>query len=302
MTALHESRLPDVPLYARGKVRDVYDLGKHLLIVATDRISAFDCVMPNPIPGKGIILTQMSKFWFGMMDDIVPNHLVTTDVSRYPARLQKYSDQLEGRSMLVKKAERIDLECVARGFLAGSGWKEYQQTRAVCGHELPEGLRESDRLPKPIFTPATKAESGHDENISVAEAARRFGESLVDELQSLTLEIYDRGRTYAESRDIIIADTKFEFGYIDGKVALIDEILSPDSSRFWPRDDYEAGRSQDSYDKQYVRDYLEGLDWDKTPPAPTLPEEIVEGTMKKYREAYEKLVGAPIEIEESLGD
>ena len=286
-----------------GKVRDVYDLGKHLLIVATDRISAFDCVMPNPIPGKGILLTKMSLFWFDMMDDIVPNHLVTADVSRYPAKLQKYADQLEGRSMLVKKAERVDLECVARGYLAGSGWKEYGKTGAVCGHTLPEGLRESDRLPKPIFTPATKADSGHDENISVEEAANRFGRELVEELQSLTLEIYERGRTYAESRDIIIADTKFEFGYIDGRIALIDEILSPDSSRFWPRDDYQPGRSQNSYDKAVCPATISRVSiGDKTPPAPELPAEIVEGTLSKYRDAYEKLVGSPIDIEDGSGD
>ena len=293
MNAIQETSLPDVPLYARGKVRDVYDLGKHLLIVATDRISAFDCIMPNPIPGKGVILTQMSLFWFDLVDDIVPNHLVASDVSKYPAKLQKYGDQLEGRSMLVRKADRIDLECVARGYLAGSGWKEYGKSGEVCGHKLPEGLRESDRLPKTIFTPSTKAETGHDENISIAEAARLFGKDVVSELERLTIAIYERGRAFADTKGIIIADTKFEFGWIDGRLSLIDEILSPDSSRFWPKDSYAAGRSQDSFDKQFLRDYLDGLDWDKTPPAPELPAEIIEGTLAKYREAYERLVGSP---------
>ena len=292
MKTIQETNLPDVPLFARGKVRDVYDLGKHLLIVATDRISAFDCIMPNPIPGKGVILTQMSLFWFDLMDDIVPNHLVASDVSKFPAKLQKYRDQLEGRSMLVHKADRIDLECVARGYLAGSGWKEYGKTGMVCGHTLPEGLQESSRLPETIFTPATKADTGHDENISVETAAKLFGKDVVSELERLTIALYERGRAFAETKGIIIADTKFEFGWIDGKLSLIDEILSPDSSRFWPKDAYSAGRSQDSFDKQFLRDYLDGLDWDKNPPAPALPDEIVEGTLGKYREAYERLVGA----------
>jgi phosphoribosylaminoimidazole-succinocarboxamide synthase len=292
--ALQETVLTDVPLFARGKVRDVYDLDKHLLIVATDRISAFDCIMPNPIPGKGIILSKMSLFWFNMVDDIVPDHLLTADVSQYPARLQQYADQLEGRSMLVKKADRVDLECVVRGYLAGSGYKDYCNSGKVCGHVLPEGLQESDRLPEPIFTPSTKADSGHDENITVEEAAAEFGVDVVSELQRLSLAIYERGRAYADSCGIIIADTKFEFGWIDGQLTLIDEILSPDSSRFWPKDDYQPGRSQDSFDKQYVRDYLAGLDWDRTPPAPALPDEIIEGTLAKYREAYRKLVGEEV--------
>ena len=294
MKALQETNLTDIPLFARGKVRDVYDLDKHLLIVATDRISAFDCIIPNPIPGKGVILSKISLFWFNMVDDIVPGHLLTADVSQYPARLQQYADQLEGRSMLVKKAERIDLECVVRGYLAGSGYKDYCESGKVCGHELPEGLQESDRLPEPIFTPSTKADTGHDENITVEQAAAEFGADVVSELQRLSLAIYERGRVYADSRGIIIADTKFEFGWIDGQLTLIDEILSPDSSRFWPRDDYQPGRSQDSFDKQYVRDYLDTLDWDKKPPAPALPDEIIEGTLAKYREAYRKLVGEEI--------
>ena len=288
--AVRETNFPDVPLFARGKVRDVYDLGNNLLIVATDRVSAFDVVMPTPIPGRGIILTQMSLFWFRLMDDIVSNHVVTADVSQFPNRLQKYADVLEGRSMIVRKANRIDIECVVRGYLAGSGWKDYKKTGTVCGHELPPGLVESSRLPEPIFTPATKAESGHDENISVDHAAEIIGKEVIDELERLSIALYERGRSYADSRGIIIADTKFEFGWIDNRLSLIDEVLSPDSSRFWPKDLYEAGRSQDSFDKQYVRDYLETLDWNKTAPGPELPDEIVERTLAKYREAYDLLV------------
>jgi phosphoribosylaminoimidazole-succinocarboxamide synthase len=289
--AIQETNLPDVPLFARGKVRDIYDLGNNLLIVATDRVSAFDVVMPTPIPGRGIILTQMSLFWFDMMDDIVSNHLVTADIARYPALLQKYSDQLEGRSMIVRKAQRIDVECVVRGYLAGSGWKDYQATGEVCGHALRPGLVESDRLPEPIFTPASKADSGHDENISREQAAELIGSDIVSELERLSMALYDRGRAYAEARGIIIADTKFEFGWIDNRLSLIDEALSPDSSRFWPKDEYAPGRSQDSYDKQFVRDYLETLDsWDKTPPGPALPDDIINRTLEKYQEAYDRLV------------
>lgn len=288
--ALQVTNLPDIPLYARGKVRDVYDLGANLLIVATDRISAFDCVLPTPIPGKGRILAQMSLFWFSMMDDIVPNHLVTGEVDEYPARLHQYADQLEGRSMLVRKAKRVDIECVVRGYLSGSGWRDYRKTGMVCGHRLPEDLRESDRLPESIFTPATKADSGHDINITRDRMAELAGDDVARELERLSLAVYNRGRAYAESRGIIIADTKFEFGWIDNKLALIDEIMSPDSSRFWPVAKYQPGRPQESYDKQFVRDYLDGLDWDKTPPAPPLPPEIVERTLAKYQEAYRQLV------------
>lgn len=294
MTAgLQETSLPDVLLFARGKVRDVYDLGDTLLIVATDRISAFDCVLPTPVPEKGSILTQMSLFWLSLMGDLLPNHLITADVAAYPVGLRKYADQLEGRSMLVHKAKRIDVECVVRGYLAGSGWKDYQKTGAVCGHALPPGLRECEKLPQPIFTPASKEASGHDINVSREEVARLVGQQTAEELERLSLAIYDRARTYAEQRGIIIADTKFEFGWIDGKISLIDEVISPDSSRFWPVATYEPGRGQDSFDKQYVRDYLESLDWDKTPPAPPLPEAILAGTQAKYREAYERLVGKP---------
>jgi phosphoribosylaminoimidazole-succinocarboxamide synthase len=289
--AIQETNLPDVPLFARGKVRDIYDLGNNLLIIATDRVSAFDVVMPTPIPGRGIILTQMSLFWFDMMDDIVSNHLVTADIAHYPALLQKYGDQLEGRSMIVRKAQRIDVECVVRGYLAGSGWKDYQATGEVCGHALRPGLVESDRLPEPIFTPASKADSGHDENISREQAAELIGSDIVSELERLSMALYDRGRAYAEARGIIIADTKFEFGWIDNRLSLIDEALSPDSSRFWPKDAYAPGRSQDSYDKQFVRDYLETLDsWDKTPPGPSLPDDIINRTLEKYQEAYDRLV------------
>jgi len=296
--ALQETYLPDVPLFARGKVRDIYDLGKNLLIIATDRLSAFDVVMPTPIPGRSVILTQMSLFWFSMMDDIVANHVVTADVSRYPARLQPYRDQLEGRSMIVRKAERIPIECVVRGYLAGSGWRDYQRTGSVCGHVLPAGLVESDRLPQPIFTPATKAETGHDENITRDQMAALVGESVAADLERLSLALYQRGRAYAESRGIIIADTKFEFGWIDGRMALIDEMLSPDSSRFWPRDGYAPGRPQESFDKQFVRDYLDGLDWDKRAPGPVLPSEIVERTLRKYQEAYNRLVrSSPAQVE-----
>ncbi|OGG43453.1 MAG: phosphoribosylaminoimidazolesuccinocarboxamide synthase [Candidatus Handelsmanbacteria bacterium RIFCSPLOWO2_12_FULL_64_10] len=290
MNALLRTDLEGVRLFARGKVRDVYDLDDRLLIVATDRISAYDCVMPNGIPEKGRILTAMSLFWFGLTRDIAPNHLITADVGRYPEALRRFGDQLEGRSMLVRKARRIDIECVVRGYLSGSGWREYRKTGMVCGIRLPEGLRESDRLPGPIFTPATKADSGHDENISFEQTAKIVGEDLARRLREVSIAVYRKARDYADGRGILIADTKFEFGLIDGEVTLIDEVLSPDSSRFWPKDRYEPGRPQDSFDKQLVRDYLDTLDWDKTPPAPALPDEIVRRTTEKYREAYQKLV------------
>ncbi len=294
MNALLRTELEGVRLFARGKVRDVYDLDDRLLIVATDRISAYDCVMPNGIPEKGEILTAMSLFWFGLTRDIVPNHLITADVGRYPEALRRFGDQLKGRSMLVRKAKRIDIECVVRGYLSGSGWREYRKTGMVCGLRLPEGLRESDRLPEPIFTPATKADSGHDENISFEQTAKLVGEDLARRLREVSIAVYRKARDYADGRGILIADTKFEFGLIDGEVALIDEVLSPDSSRFWPKDRYEPGRPQDSFDKQLVRDYLDTLDWDKTPPAPALPEEIVRRTTEKYREAYQRLVASSL--------
>jgi phosphoribosylaminoimidazole-succinocarboxamide synthase len=292
VSALLRTDLEGVRLFARGKVRDVYDLDDRLLIVATDRISAYDCVMPNGIPEKGRILTAMSLFWFKMTRDIVQNHLITANVGEYPEMLRRFADQLEGRSMLVRKAKRIDVECVVRGYLAGSGWREYRAAGTVCGIRLPAGLRESERLPEPIFTPATKADSGHDENISFEQAAKAVGEGLAHRLREISIAVYQKARDYADGRGILIADTKFEFGTIDGEVILIDEVLSPDSSRFWPKDRYEVGRPQDSFDKQFVRDYLDTLDWDKTPPAPALPDEIVRKTAEKYREAYRILAAS----------
>ena len=287
---LLHTELDGIRLFTRGKVRDIYDLDDQLLIVATDRISAYDVIMPNGIPQKGKVLTAMSLFWFGITQDIVPNHLITAKVEEYPEGLLRYSDQLEGRSMLVKKAKRIDLECVVRGYLAGSGWRDYRSTGMTSGHRLPTGLQESERLSEPIFTPATKADSGHDENISVEQAAGAIGENIVKTLREISIAIYRKAWSYAEGRGILLADTKFEFGTVDGEIILIDEILSPDSSRFWPKDRYQAGRSQESFDKQFVRDYLDTLDWDKTPPAPDLPEEIVSQTAEKYQEAYQRLV------------
>jgi len=289
--ALISTNLQGVPLYARGKVRDVYDLGDKLLIVATDRISAFDCVMPNGIPDKGKILTEMSLFWFDLVSDIAPNHLITSHVDEYPEPLRSYRDQLEGRSMIVRKAERIDVECIVRGYLSGSGWKEYGQTGAICGIPLPSGLVESQKLPENIFTPSTKADSGHDLNVGFTVVEEMIGHELASEIRDLSLSVYEKTRAYAEKRNIIIADTKFEFGRVNGKTILIDEILSPDSSRFWPLSSYKPGGSQPSFDKQFVRDYLEILDWDKTPPAPVLPDEIIRKTLEKYCEARDLLLG-----------
>ena len=262
--------------------------------MVTDRISAFDVVLPNPIPYKGAVLTALSLFWFDFLKDVVPNHLVSTDVESYPAPLESYRDQLEGRSMLVVRADVFPIECVARGYLVGSGWKEYQQTGEVCGITLPAGLRESDKLPEPIFTPATKAETGHDINISEREMAGRIGEDATRELKELTLTLYSRASGFADSRGIIIADTKFEFGVKDGKVILVDEALTPDSSRFWPKESYQPGRGQQSFDKQYLRDYLETVTWDKQPPGPNLPETVVVRTSEKYLEAYRVLTGRTI--------
>ena len=278
-------------MFRRGKVRDVYAIEDKLLIVTTDRISAFDVVLPNPIPFKGAVLTAFSVFWFDFLKDIVDNHLISTYVDEFPEPLSRHQDQLEGRSMLVVRAEVFPIECVARGYLAGSGWKEYQKTGEVCGIKLPAGMKESDKLPEPIFTPATKEETGHDENISEREMARRIGDDATRRLKELTLTLYSRAADYADSRGIIIADTKFEFGVNDGQVILIDEALTPDSSRFWPKETYEPGRGQPSFDKQYLRDYLETLDWNKQPPGPMLPETVVERTSEKYLEAYRLLTG-----------
>ncbi len=278
-------------MIARGKVRDNYAIGDKLLIVATDRISAFDYILATGIPDKGRVLTQISIFWFDFLREIVPNHFLTANVDEYPPELRPFRDQLEGRSMLVKRAKMLDVECVARGYLAGSGWKEYKAQGSVCGIPLPVGLVESDRLPQPLFTPATKAQSGHDENIPFERAAEITGAATAARLRDLTLAIYTNASDYARSRGIILADTKFEFGFVGDELVLADEVLTPDSSRFWPADQYKPGGPQPSYDKQYVRDYLEEIRWNKQPPAPPLPAEVAERTAAKYREAYRLLTG-----------
>lgn len=281
----------DLKLLRRGKVRDVYDLGDKLLIVATDRISCFDVVLNCGIPLKGRLLTALSCFWFDYCRDIVTNHLITADVNIYPLELQKYKEILSGRSMLVRKAKPLPVECIVRGYLSGSGWKEYQQKKSVCGIPLPEGLKESSRLTDILFTPSTKAEKGHDINVTQEYVQKRVGKDNADAIKKLSIDIYKKARNFALGKGIIIADTKFEFGIYEDKLILIDEVLTPDSSRFWPLDRYAPGKPQPSYDKQFVRDYLESLAWDKTPPAPTLPKDIIEKTSKKYLEAYKKLTG-----------
>ncbi|MBV9768315.1 MAG: phosphoribosylaminoimidazolesuccinocarboxamide synthase [Bryobacterales bacterium] len=291
MAPIFESNLPGVERYARGKVRDVYAAGEYLVIVATDRLSAFDYILPTPIPDKGKVLTAMTLFWLEQLRDIVPNHLVSADVNDYPSEFRAHRDQLQGRSMLVRRAKMIDVECVARGYVSGSGWKDYRREGSICGVMLPVGLRESDHLPEPIFTPASKAQSGHDENISFENVAQQIGEALAARVRDLTLAIYKRAAQYAETRGIIIADTKFEFGFAGDQLLLADEVLTPDSSRFWPRASYQPGGPQPSFDKQYVRDHLESIRWDKRPPAPALPPEVIERTSEKYREAYRVLTG-----------
>jgi len=286
-----EATLPRLKLFGRGKVRDIYAVGDQLLIVATDRISAFDFILGSGIPQKGKVLTQISLFWFEMMKDIIPNHLISASPREYPADLSEYVSLLEGRSMLVKKASPFPVECVARGYLSGSGWKEYQQKGSVCGIALPKGLVESSQLPEPIFTPATKAASGHDENISFEQMGRLVGADNAQRLQDYTLRIYRKAAVYAAARGIIIADTKLEFGVFNDEIILIDEALTPDSSRFWPADSYAPGGPQASFDKQFVRDYLEASGWNKQPPAPSLPDHVVIGTSAKYVEAYERLTG-----------
>ena len=293
---LLETRMPGLRWWRRGKVRDVYDLGDRLLIVATDRISAFDVVLPSGVPAKGIVLTQLSLFWFRLLADLVPNHVITADVAEYGPEVQRYRDQLEGRSMIVLKTEPLPVECVVRGYIAGSGWKDYRATGAVCGIPLPAGLQESQRLDPPLFTPSTKAETGHDENISFARVERSLGAERAAEVRDVSLEIYRRAGVHAEERGIILADTKFEFGVREGRLIWIDEALTPDSSRFWPRDGYTPGRAQPSFDKQYVRDYLETLAWDKRPPGPVLPAEVVERTRDKYLDAYARLTGAELPV------
>ncbi|MCX5693862.1 MAG: phosphoribosylaminoimidazolesuccinocarboxamide synthase [Candidatus Omnitrophica bacterium] len=286
---LLKTEFEDLTLFRRGKVRDVYDLGDQLLIVSTDRISCFDVILPSGIPHKGEILTRISGFWFNFIKDIIGHHLITTDVDQYPLELKKYKTELDGRSMLVLKTKPLPVECVVRGYLSGSGWKEYQQKQSVCGIGLPEGLKESEKLPEIIFTPSTKADVGHDQNISQKYVEELVGMDMAKRLKEASITIYRRASEYALSKGIIIADTKFEFGIYQGRLIIIDEVLTPDSSRFWPLNEYRAGRGQPSFDKQFVRDYLETLGWDKTPPAPPLPKEVIRVTTEKYLEAYRKL-------------
>jgi len=294
---LLQTDFPELELHASGKVRDVYRLdNEHLLFVATDRISAFDYVLATGIPHKGQVLTQISLFWFDYLRDLVPNHVVAADVARYPEPLRKYADQLCGRSMLVMRAEMVPVECVVRGYVAGSAWKEYKTTGAVCGIKLPTGLKESGQLPEPIFTPATKATNGHDENIPFEEMTRLVGPELGGKLRDISLKIYSKAAGYARGKGIIIADTKFEFGITSNGITLADEVLTPDSSRLWPADKYQPGRSQESFDKQYVRDYLEEIRWNKQPPAPALPPEVARKTSEKYLEAYHRLTGRELDV------
>ncbi|HJT69196.1 MAG TPA: phosphoribosylaminoimidazolesuccinocarboxamide synthase [Terriglobales bacterium] len=296
-SVLLQTDFPELELFASGKVRDVYQVGSdHLLFVATDRISAFDYVLATGIPHKGRVLTQLSLFWFEFLKDVVPNHLVTADVNQYPAEVKRYADQLRGRSMLVRRAEMFPVECVVRGYLSGSGWKEYKANGSVCGIKLPAGLRESEQLPEPIFTPATKATTGHDENISFERMAQLVDPEDARQLRDLSIAIYKKAADYARQKGIIIADTKFEFGRTAAGITLADEVLTPDSSRFWPANLYEPGMSQQSFDKQYVRDYLEEIRWNKQPPAPALPSEVAQKTSEKYVEAYRQLTGRELDV------
>ncbi len=292
MTTVFETRFPELTIFKRGKVRDIYDLGENLLLVATDRISAYDVIMGEPVPEKGKMLTRISLYWFDIMKSIIPHHVVESDVSRFPENARQYADSLEGRSMLVRKVRPLPIECIVRGYLSGSGWKTYQQDGTVCGIRLPDGLKESDRLPEPIFTPSTKGEMDeHDINISFEETIDRIGRDLAEKVRDISLEIYRKGAETADARGIIIADTKFEFGLDENdQLILIDEILTPDSSRFWPRDRYAPGGPQPSFDKQYLRDYLNSVNWDKEPPPPELPPEVIENTRQKYAEAMRILV------------
>lgn len=295
MDALTALELPDIPKLRSGKVREVFDLGDALLIVATDRISAFDCILPDGIPDKGAVLNGLSAWWFERLRSIIPNHLIATDPARWPARVRPYADLLRGRAMLTRKARPLPLECVVRGYLAGSGWAEYRERGAVCGIPLRPGYRQADRLDEPIFTPARKAQTGHDENISFETAAELVGMDVAERLRDASLALYRAAAAHALTRGIIIADTKFEFGIADGELMLIDEALTPDSSRFWPADAYQPGGSPPSFDKQYVRDYLESLPWNKTPPAPRLPPEVIARTREKYREAYRRITGRELD-------
>ncbi|MBI1807720.1 MAG: phosphoribosylaminoimidazolesuccinocarboxamide synthase [Ignavibacteria bacterium] len=292
---IFETHFPTLKFLKRGKVRDIYNLGEHLLIVATDRLSAFDVVMPQPIPYKGKVLTQISNFWFEIMKDVIPNHVVSTRVEEFPNECRQYVDQLRGRSIMVKKAKPLAIECVVRGYLSGSGWNEYKQTKSVCGIKLPDGLVESSKLPNPIFTPATKAEVGHDENISFEEASKIVGKNDAEKARNCTVAIYNLAVRIAEQKGIIIADTKMEFGRFNGELILIDELLTPDSSRFWPQATYKAGNVQDSFDKQYVRDYLLSINFNKRPPGPIMPEEVIRKTSALYKEALKRLTGREVE-------
>jgi len=290
MGVVTQTELP-LKVFKKGKVRDVYGVNDELLLIVTDRISAFDVVLPNPIPYKGVCLTQISKFWFDFFKDTVPSHMVTTEVNQFPATLHAYEDVLKGRSMLVKKAEVFPVECIVRGYISGSAWKSYQKDGTVCGIQLPGGMKESEQFNEPLFTPSTKADTGHDINISFEEMGEIIGEDSAEEIKQLSLTIYDIASNYALEKGIIIADTKFEFGRINDRIAIVDELLTPDSSRFWPADQYESGKGQPSFDKQYVRDYLSTTGWDKKSPPPQLPEEVITGTQQRYQEAYEKLTG-----------
>lgn len=295
--AIKETVFENLTLKNRGKVRDIYDLGDSLLMVTSDRVSAFDVVLPNPMPGKGKVLTQISLFWFAIMEPLIANHIISSNVDDYPQECQPYADQLRDRSMLVKKAQPLPVECVVRGYISGSGWKDYQNTGKVCGIELPAGLQESDRLPQTLFTPSTKADIGeHDENIDFAGAVEKLGQPLAEKVRDLSLAIYEKGAAFALEKGIIIADTKFEFGLVGDELILIDEVLTPDSSRFWPKADYQPGGAQKSYDKQFLRDYLLTLDWDKTPPGPNLPEDVIAKSMEKYMEALTQLTGKEYDI------
>lgn len=296
-TAIRELNISSLPVFRSGKVRETFDLGDRLLLVATDRISAFDVILPDAIPDKGRVLTKLSTFWFDQTRDVVPNHLISTDVDDLPEEVMSIRETLRDRFMLAKKADRIDVECVVRGYLAGSAWAEYRQHGTVCGQRLPEGLVESQQLPEPIFTPATKAEEGHDENISIDTMKSLVGNELTNQAIAASYALYDFAASYARERGIIIADTKFEFGLIDGELTVIDEIFTPDSSRFWDAEQYEPGRSQASFDKQYVRDWLTESGWDRNPPAPPLPEDVIQGTSQRYREAYERITG--LELDDS---
>ena len=297
MTTLLKTNLGDTPLIGRGKVRDLYSIGDNLLLVATDRISAFDHVLGSGIPGKGKILTQISLFWFDLVRDIVPNHLIATDVKDFPASLRKYADQLEGRSMLVKRAQMFPVECVARGYIAGSGWKEYKSNGTVCGISLPASLQDGSRLPEPLFTPSTKSQDGtHDENISFAAVEKTVGADTAKKLRDLTLAIYNKANQHAESKGLILADTKFEFGTVGNQIVLADEVLTPDSSRFWEASQWKPGGAQPSFDKQFVRDYLESIHWNKQAPAPALPDDVVRRTLDKYLEAFRRLTGRDLDL------